>query len=1390
MPMTIANKISLPSQYNILREVVQDYPGIVTTVEPLLRELHAASPNWGYITKELRAYSLKNFYVHDHHEKGIEAVKTITDIFLTALENPDTGIQEAAAEGLIFYLEKIMLDGNHETGKYSPLLDVCISRINALPEKQFFLIVTNPHQIKKLGQLILDKLPSGVTLRTFTELMRRFFSLTYGYWLTQKDPVNWATDITRLSPEKIDGNAIDELLYPVSHANMTALIHHLGELDAMSDQEELLRELLQLPGYMQLVKYYEDTAASLAITGIAAVDTSIKMQYLLKIMGMSGLSGIHENTLREIHRTFAAIVKTEDSNHIKPVLTDIFAVFRNTFSAYPETVLSCIQIIGNDIYIKEDSGLVEWFLQRAITLGFQHPGIQGVTDEWQVKANRAHLKNIRVWLELIENDPKWSKSLISALVINLSLGGVHISDTDIFQKDITKLLNCDIKPVYHLIKQAAKLCPVYFSDIGAEGALREVSTELDESTYRTDRLVHFLRKQSHVESSAQVVDFIEGVIRFWLTRDKSPLQRFLSDDLYQQIESSGHFIDELHTVFQTIFSERKISSVEELLYLTDEELLLFTENVPGIQEREKRRAYLTIRFYQLLNRKYKLAPQDIRDQLQYARSLGLPNTDSLIALLEQGTISERLEGVLVYLESLKQIILSAERYEPVENIFRKRHIAAGIPSMYGKYHERKFDALALTFRLENLANILFEELLNSINLTFITRATLFQIEKYAALFFKALKLDGISSNRFEQTLELLSVSLEVRRFSFSQYIDIFRGFSEAVQDILTTYYSDSYKNNLKQVILLMGADNILAKYLPHGEKQSESEFINTISEQFLREIVAGSFGLQQLDTFISRILKTLFEQAEGLDVQNLDLLMSYDPKKALSSIHFPNKVTTDRIHLGNKGHNLIKLASLGIPVPPGFIITTEVFRCEKAINRFRQAREHLEEGIREHLETLENLTGREFGNPENPLLVSVRSGGAISMPGMMISFLNVGMNESVAQELIRRTARPWFVWDCYRRFLQGWGMSFGMERDNFDELMDSHKGKYHVVKKIQFSPDQMRELALAYRRTIIDHGIEVSDDPQVQLRIAIEQVFQSWFSKKAQAYREIMGMSENWGTAVIVQTMAYGNLDTNAGTGVLFTRNPLETGDRVMLWGDFAIGAQGEDIVSGLVRTLPISNTQKPVEDRTSEISFEDTFPEIYATLLKISKQLIYDQRWGAQEIEFTFEGTSGDKLYILQTRDMAITRKESFIAFVPSRKLSSSYLSRGIGVGGGALSGRVVFDLDEIHELRAKDPETPLILIRSDTVPDDIRHISAADGLLTARGGSTSHASIIANRLGKTCIVGCNHLTVWEQEKKCRINDTIITGGDFLSIDGRNGSVYSGKHQAREIKSGTGTKG
>ena len=1370
-------------KYEILREVVSSYPGIVGAVEPLMKELQSQR-NWPFIVKELRSYCLKNFYLHDHHEKGTEAVRTIIGLFLDAADHPDSAVRQSAVESILFYLEKIFIDGDSDLQKYHALLRESFARILQMSDERFFLIVTNPHQLKKLGQIILGKMPAEFPIEVFNELLIRYFSATFEYWIRkEEDPLSWSKQLTQHPLSKDQRTKLDDLCFPLSHRHFRELIDHLEGLKKSTDHYGRLKELIHLPGYMQVVKEYEDLAGGLEITGNAHKDLDLKFSYLLKIVRVKGLAAIHENIIREMNRTCSALITIEEPEQIKPVIAEFVNILGSVFSRYPDTILHSIQMIGNEFYRKGQSGLVDWYLQKIISLGFQYPGIKGVTDEWQVKSNLAHLKNIRVWLELIENEPKWSKSLISALIIQLRLCGVHISDTDVFQKDVTRLLNSDIAPVYHMAKQLARIFPVYFSDIGAEGPLREVSTEIDESTHRADILVHFLRKQSHVESSARVVDFIEAVISFWRTKDKNTLKEFLPEDIYERLKTSGPFVDELHGVFTTLFSGGTVSVVTDLLRLTDEEALNYIQSIPAISEREQRRAFLSIKFYQYLYKKYNLDTHDISEQLGYAQSIGLPNTDSLIAVLEEGTVPQRLEGVLNYLELLNQIILSPEKYQPIENIFRKRHIAAGIASMYGRYHERKFDALALTFRLESLANVLFEELLNSFNLAFITRATLFQIEKYANLFFKALQLDGISSNKLENALELLSVALEVRKFSFSQYIDIFRGFSEAVQDILNTYYSGVFKNNLKQIILQVGAKNILPKYLQTDDAQNESELINKISEQFLRETVAGSFGLQQLDNFISRILKTLFEQSEGLDVQNLDLLMSYDPKKALSGIHTPNKATTDRIHLGNKGHNLAKLASLGIPVPPGFIITTEVFRCEKAINRFRYAREHLDNGIKKQLMLLEQRTGKNFGNPENPLLVSVRSGGAISMPGMMISFLNVGINETIVTGLIKQTAKPWFVWDCYRRFLQCWGMSFGMERNQFDAIINSYKGKYNVLRKIQFKPEQMKEVALTYRDTIRSNGIDLIDDPHLQLKTVIEQVFQSWYSKKALAYREIMGVSENWGTAVIVQSMAYGNLDTSSGTGVLFTRNPQESGDRVMLWGDFAIGAQGEDIVSGLVRTLPISNEQKPFEDRTDEISLEEAFPELYNELLKISKELIYQERWGAQEIEFTFEGKASKKLYLLQTRDMVITRKESFMAFVPSKKLSASYLSRGIGVGGGAISGRAVFDLDEIRELRDSDPSTPLILIRADTVPDDIRHISAADGLLTARGGSTSHASIIANRLGKTCVVGCNNLVVWEDEKKCSINKRIVKGGDFLSIDGRNGSVYAGRHAMNEIK-------
>jgi pyruvate,orthophosphate dikinase len=328
----------------------------------------------------------------------------------------------------------------------------------------------------------------------------------------------------------------------------------------------------------------------------------------------------------------------------------------------------------------------------------------------------------------------------------------------------------------------------------------------------------------------------------------------------------------------------------------------------------------------------------------------------------------------------------------------------------------------------------------------------------------------------------------------------------------------------------------------------------------------------------------------------------------------------------------------------------------------------------------------------------------------------------------------------------------------------------------------MKELALEYQKVVRSVGIGIPDDPWLQLIGAVEIVLNSWNAPKTKEYRALMDASDSWGTAVIIQTMVFGNLNQEAGSGVVFTAHPYRKVTRVALWGDYAIGDQGEDIVSGLVTTYPISVEQAEIDGRSRENSLEKRFPEIYTALLELSRELVYENRWNPQEIEFTFESSEAKDFYILQTRDMiTIRKKENLFVFENPEELEPYFLGKGIGVSGSALSGRAVFTRENIDRIRGEDPDSTLILIRQDTVPEDIKEIAQAQGLLTARGGQTSHAAVVATQLEKTCVVGCKDLHVYESEQRCEINGHDIRFGDFVSIDGRKGLFLKGSHAIRE---------
>jgi pyruvate,orthophosphate dikinase len=1386
-----AGEVVVDPAYAPLLEVVDGYRGLSTKVDQLLYEISHPYRNWKFIIPEIRAFILKNLTHYQRHAKGPQCFGLFCGIFLSALEECKKNGRQVAMvmEAMLAFTDKLITSMQEEDlHRYEAELNAFFDRLRALDEidpQVMMFMVQGHHPMKKMAARLasFSETNPGIAFdyEPVARLMQKILTINYGYWLQEEDPLPWFIDHCGEFCQDWDAG---RLFSSISHETLQQHQARLSEIDIRQGALPALRRILELPNHMDLVRLYREVPAKLAADSASEPSfvENRKLLFLFRIMDTSGLYLIHEETLREINRSLVQLIRKQSFEEIEQFFVTTFHLLKANVRKYPHTSLQCIQVIGGEVFKRGNSRLVEAFLWEAVRFGFQYANVLGVDEDWQPITNPAHLANIRVWLNLIMQEPKWCSTLFSALIINLKLTGTCVKDTDLFQRDITELLNHPIEPIYNLAKQFTKLMPVFFNEIGAEGELRDVSTEMDELHNRRDVLIHFLRKQSHVESSNLIVDFIRAIFSFWLDKNREGLQPFLPEEVYRQIEPTGPFVDEQHRLTNRIRSELNFTRATDILQWKEKDRNEYLARQEDISPVERRRFSLLVKMFKLLHHKYNLGLQELRNQLDQAAKGGFPEMEDLLEVLEDCDITTCLAGILDHLERLKNIILSEERFVPREEIYHKRHIAVDIPSVYGRYSERKFDALGLTFRLENLANIYLERLSETVNLSFITQATFIRISRTLKLFLRALAIDGISSRKLDTYASLLTSSIGIRRFSYTQYLDIFRGMSEGVKDIIYAYYTNIHQNNLSIIIPQIGEDNLLTKYRPHWDSEDLSSTVHRLSETFFRDLIATTFGLQHLDNFITRIMQTLEAQKDVLDASALDLLMTYNPEKTVSSLHDENLRTHNLIHLGNKGFNLMVLAGDAKPVPPAFVITTEIFRCWTAVRSFDRARDEFMQRVRNSINELEGLTGTIFGSPSRPLLLSVRSGSAMSMPGMMSTIHNVGLNEDLINEYVAETGRGYFAWDNFRRFLQSWAMAQGVDREEFQEIMNGHKQKYNVYLKREFTPQQMRELALEYYRLVVEKGIEVPEDPWRQLIRAVEMVLDSWNTEKAMEYRRLMDLSEDWGTAVIVQAMVYGNLGQDAGSGVVFTAHPYRKVRRVALWGDYAAGDQGEDIVSGLVTSQPISVEQAEIDGRSVENSLERRFPAIYQRLLDISRDLVYTKGWNPQEMEFTFEGPEPDQLYILQTRDMiTIKTMERFTVFADDRAMERFILGKGIGVSGSALSGRAVFSVENIEQLRRDDPETALILIRQDTVPEDIREISLADGLLTSRGGQTSHASVVATRLEKTCVVGCRDLQVYEADEFAEIDGHRINFGDPISIDGRSGLLVRGMHPVRE---------
>lgn len=1398
---TAARDVVIDSSCAVLLQTVSTYRGVHNSLHELLYEISHPFRNWTLLVPKLRAFVLKNIGHYLKHDNGPEAFERFCSLFFKALSESRRNelLHMQTMESLLAYVEKLvnLLDGKM-LRRYEKALATCFAELQGLDDKVVMYLVQGHHPMKKIASRLLsisqeqEAAGSGAAsdCRSAASLLKRVLTLNYQYWLQEPDPLVW---FTGECGEHCQNWEAGRIFSAISHQQLQEHADILAGIDVAGDPAGALVEIVKLPNHIDIVRRYKDIPDKLvrdtggkdsAADRLGDVDDHAenrKLLFLFRIMETPGLSLIHEESLREINRSLVYLIRKQSFEEIERFLLTTFQLLKVNVRKYPHTSLQCIQVLGTEVFKRGNSRLVEAFLWESVRFGFQFANVAGVDEDWQPITNPAHLANIRVWLRLIMQEPKWCSTLFSALIINLKLAGTCVKDTDLFQRDITRMLNHPIEPIYNLFKQFAKLMPVFFNEIGAEGYLRDVSTEIDEIHKRKDTLIHFLRKQTHVESSNLIVDFIRAIFAFWRYGDRELLEPYLPDEVLSGIAVEGFFVDDLRKLMQRAFAETGIEEIDDFLEWDDDRRKNFLVVQGDIAATETRRFDLLVRLFKLLYQKYNLGSQAMRHQLAHAINSGFPEMEQLLADLEICDTYQCLDSLLMHLEALKNIVLSDEVFEVREDIYYKRHIAVDIPSVYGRYSERKFDALGLTFRLENLANIYLEKLPDTVNLSFITQATFIRVVMCLRYYLRALRIDGIASRRLETHVSLLSNSLGIKRFSYTQYLDIFRGLSAGVKDVIYAYYTNIHENNLSIIIPQIGSFNLLTKYRTLWDPNDMGGSIMRLSETFFRNLIASTFGLQHLDNFITRIMQTLESQKELLDKENLDLLMTYNPEKVTSFIHQRNPRTYNLIHLGNKGYNLTQLSVDNKPVPPGFIITTELFRCWPVVHGFNKARDEFMRQIRRSITELEEVTGKKYGDFRNPLLLSVRSGAAITMPGMMATIHNIGMNEDIAEVFARDSGKEYLAWDNYRRFLQSWAMTEGVDREAFQTLMNNAKERHGVQVKKQFTPAQMKELALDYQKKIRGLGIGVPDDPWLQIIGAIEKVLNSWNAQKSCNYRELMDLSEAWGTAVIVQTMVFGNLGQDSGSGVVFSAHPYRKVSRVALWGDYAPGDQGEDIVSGLVTTYPISVEQAEIDGRSADNTLERRFPEIYRSILALCRELIYEKRWNPQEVEFTFESPDPADLYILQTRDMITIKKKENLNVFADAGYNSCLLGTGIGVSGSALSGLAVFSMENIALLRREKPDVPLILIRQDTVPEDIKEISMVDGLLTARGGQTSHASVVATQMEKTCVVGCKTLKVYEAKECCEINDHIIRFGDEVSIDGRKGLFLWGKHAIRE---------
>ncbi len=1445
-----------------------DRVGAIQKVNLLIEELQHPNIDWKSVVAELRTYLFD--YIYEIVPFGD---KVLPVIFFYIYEATVRKKASAIRASDTFFNRYAFLLKNAENNRFIEIIpafeefsgkyfDLMISE-----SRDGFFFGTVNNKVVDIGEILLNTKKGDKSL---IAKINEFLYLQYKIYTKNiiKSTDHEIKRIEEFLGENEAAKRIIEMLKSVSEDSYNERINavHLKK----EDPEEVFNTAEEMFDFSHNSGVWEKLCIAVrrSIEDNSIDKDSSKLRILSYLVEKSNEGNDRELQLfmsRTVASVCSAFVKEDKADLLKniidmvmPVLLDEIEKERNYFSAF-----STIYNIGKTVVESKRILIIDYFIEILIKSKFCFPSFSGIASDWSVIVNFSHIENIRTWMKLIELNPPLMRKLAASLIVNLKLGGVFLKDTDVFQRDISRLLNSNYGDVFYLITSLAAVFPAFYHDIGATGDIRAFTERID-TNHQMNDLIHFLRKQVHVESSSRTVFLIQRVMEYWMTGDKRLLNNLVPKEVYDNLDNFFRLVnldieDAADMIYKKALEEFKehsgerfwdfLNSVEEERFIefvkkndfegvSEEEkeeiltyfiqyyktkiptemtkMLQYIKNMFGvdisktkiwkllyeISDDDFRKMFEVVRrcdiskiniekfitflhVYRMLFDKYNFSDVRAIEKLeQYAREDLFEAPPEFFGLLKSGNLITALDELLNLQYSLKKDVLLSEKvYEPLDTIEFKRHIAFGIPSMYGSYKEKKFDTLKVFFQMNLIRLRIFEKIVekhyHDLPGSGFGKIDYDILKKVIRLFIRTFLIDGLAN----QEMIVINNLLDTPRMRLTQLRDI-------VNHLITVHgdVSDRFNKIFKHVCIEginnIGINRIIEKFHPDDKPQS----IDIIVDRFMRDQIMQSPLLQLFDNLIIGIRDHInAEIAENGDPVCLN--KGKRKKFRQGIIHqfktLPEKIDENKTFLpvwdtGSKAYGLIFARNMGISnVPDGFILSPDLYDL---INEYSFNNQRFREKLLLHLkEYVDEFTNNRFANPENPVLLSVRSGAAFSMPGVMDTITNVGLTDEVLEYYAE--IDKWFAYDCYRRLIQDLSISFnGIDRRLFENLMKETKEEAGVTLKENLTGEQMKRLCDKYNSCINDYAFSIPKNPYIQLLYAIISVFRSWDSTIAKNYRKFVHISDAWGTSVVVQEMVFGNINPMSLTGVAHS---LYIGDEnIGLFGEYKTRAQGYDIVSGVAKVFPISEEQKKIQPKFKEYpSLELRFPPIYRKLFDLVMDI--KNKWRNDvEIEFTVEN---GKIYVLQIRGIAKNIFEVEELVEEPEELFRYLLGQGLAASGGAISGRAVFDIERIDYVRNKYKDDKIILIRPETNPEDVIGLKKSDGILTCVGGMTSHAVLQMRRLEKSGVSDFSIMKI-DQERNIAVvksdspdEDFIINEGDFITIDGNTGNVYRGFHKTRK---------